>query len=560
MISSTDLKLKLQELINNKKFTEAISLMEQNFPIADRPAGIFNLLGFSKLSENKTTENLLSAISDFKSAYEKDGDGKIGLESLANLINSIIELYDLDKSLVDFDEVIDLYSKLKNNNFLEDYQLNNSMKRLYTRLNDSKRIIVHLEKMVNNKDSRLRDYCSINYFRMFNNDCSQEDFFYHLKNFNEKVPKYNNDNLLSFPKIKNEKIKIGFLSADIRNSHSVTFFLKSILKDYNKNKFEIYLILNQNFTDDTTKVFSNLVYKTINIHNLDDIIAINTIRKYNLNLVFDLMGLTSESKVEIIKNRIAHNQVSWLGYCNTTGLDNMDYLITDRNLIKKEEEKYYSEKIIYLPNIWNCHSGINYLRKKINSPTSSNNHITFGCFNNFMKINDNVIQTWSKILKLSKNSKLLLKSSMEKDNNRRIKKKFAEYGISDSIIFHEHDKNFQDHLKLYEKVDVALDTFPYNGVTTSFEALFMGVPVLTMAGYNFNSRCGASINKNLKLDYLISKDQEDYINKAVELSNDIKKLNDLRNFIFENVIDSSLFDNVSFSKSFFNMVEEINHS
>ena len=113
---------------------------------------------------------------------------------------------------------------------------------------------------------------------------------------------------------------------------------------------------------------------------------------------------------------------------------------------------------------------------------------------------------------------------------------------------------------MYEKVDIALDTFPYNGVTTSFEALFMGVPVLTMAGYNFNSRCGESINKNLKLDYLISKDQEDYINKAVELSNDIKKLNDLRNFIFENVIDSSLFDNVSFSKSFFNMVEEINHS
>ena len=113
---------------------------------------------------------------------------------------------------------------------------------------------------------------------------------------------------------------------------------------------------------------------------------------------------------------------------------------------------------------------------------------------------------------------------------------------------------------MYEKVDVALDTFPYNGVTTSFEALFMGVPVLTMDGYNFNSRCGASINKNLKLDYLISKDQEDYINKAVELSNDIKKLNELRNFIFENVIDSSLFDKVSFSKSFFNMVEEINHS
>ena len=125
------------------------------------------------------------------------------------------------------------------------------------------------------------------------------------------------------------------------------------------------------------------------------------------------------------------------------------------------------------------------------------------------------------------------------------------------MIFHKPIEDKKDHLNLYKKIDIALDTFPYNGVTTSFEAIWMGVPVLTMAGYNFNSRCGESINKNLNLEYLIAKDEEEYISKAINLSNNPKKIFELRKFIYVEALKSPLFDQKRFAKSFFKVLEEI---
>ena len=127
----------------------------------------------------------------------------------------------------------------------------------------------------------------------------------------------------------------------------------------------------------------------------------------------------------------------------------------------------------------------------------------------------------------------------------------------DSVIFHKSFDNKKDHLNLYKKIDIALDTFPYNGVTTSFEAIWMGVPVLTMAGYNFNSRCGESINKNLNMEQLIAKDEDDYVSKAVNLSNDKEKYINLRKSIFQNAIKSPLFNKKKFTENFFNSLKEI---
>ena len=115
----------------------------------------------------------------------------------------------------------------------------------------------------------------------------------------------------------------------------------------------------------------------------------------------------------------------------------------------------------------------------------------------------------------------------------------------------------EDHLNLYKEIDIALDTFPYNGVTTSFEAIWMGVPVLTMTGYNFNSRCGESINKNLNMEYLIAKNEKEYVSKALELSSNLDKYLVLRKEIFNNSENSPLFNTQSFSKSFFEALEGI---
>ena len=150
-----------------------------------------------------------------------------------------------------------------------------------------------------------------------------------------------------------------------------------------------------------------------------------------------------------------------------------------------------------------------------------------------------------------------MKTSKRQHAQDRIKELFKKNEVLDSIRFSEREEVFENHLNAYNEIDIALDTFPYNGVTTSFEAIWMGVPVITMAGYNFNSRCGESINKNLGLDQLIAKDENDYVQKIINLSDNHDEYTNLRKFVFTNALKSPLFDNQDYSKNFFEALEQI---
>ena len=162
-----------------------------------------------------------------------------------------------------------------------------------------------------------------------------------------------------------------------------------------------------------------------------------------------------------------------------------------------------------------------------------------------------------KILKKVNNSKLLLKTSSKRLATKRLKELFKKKDVLESVKFIDRAEKFKDHLDNYNLIDIALDTFPYNGVTTSFEAIWMGVPVLTMAGYNFNSRCGVSINKNLNMEQLIAKDEDDYVSKAVSLSSERDKFINLRKSLFKDAIKSPLFDGNKFSENFFKLLKEV---
>ena len=235
----------------------------------------------------------------------------------------------------------------------------------------------------------------------------------------------------------------------------------------------------------------------------------------------------------------------------------MDYIISDPNLIHKDEEKFYSEKVIYLPNIWNTHCGFDFERKENPPPFVNNKYFTFGSFNNFDKINPEVVSIWSKILKKVNNSKLLLKTSSKRLATKRLEELFKKEDVLESVKFIDRAEKFNDHLDNYNLIDIALDTFPYNGVTTSFEAIWMGVPVLTMSGYNFNSRCGESINKNLNMEQLIAKDEDDYIQKIVNLTKNTDEYINLRKSVFLDALKSPLFNTEDYSKSFFESLRKI---
>ena len=346
---------------------------------------------------------------------------------------------------------------------------------------------------------------------------------------------------------------MGFVGDDFNDQHSISYFLKNTFKYLDKNIFKIFLfcfnrVNNENLIRDE---LTNFVDEVVDINNFSNQEAVNIIQQNKVNILFDVMGFTSGNRIQIFNSRIAPIQISWLATCNTVGLKNIDYLIADKNVISEDEENWYPEKIIKMPDIWNVHSGMDFDRKFNKSPVIKNDFFTFGSFNNFHKISDEVIETWSKILQKNDRAKLVLKSSSF-CNNETLKEKFKKFGVDQRVeILSKKNYPFKkDHLEVYNNIDLALDTFPYNGVTTTFEALWMGVPVLVLKGFNFNSKCGYSIMKNGNLDELIANNFEEYIELAVTLSENKEKFLEIRKKIFENILLTSLFDSKKFSKNF----------
>ena len=552
--------LKLSNLFKEKKYDELIIFIQNSFP--KKSAQILNLLGVARLFNNRDKNSLILALSDFKQAYLKEKKTNFGLEALINFINTAADLYALQSPLQDtkYDSSIflnqtnDLFEEAKIN-FGYNEKLVSSIIRVYKHQANLNKTLFYLEKQFEKSELNQSGFASWIFFNNYKKNWTQLDFLKYSKLFSDKIENFNSSNLVELNRKKNSKIRIGFLSSEILGKHSITYFLETIFKDYNKDKFEIYLYLDNAIEDENTNEFKILVKKFINVSSLEDIEAFNLIRSDNIDIMFDITGVTLSNRVSLFKNRMAPKQISWLGYCNTSGLENMDYLIADKNLIYDEEKNYYSEKIIYMPNIWNCHSGLNSIRSFSDPPCLKEKNITFGSFNNFNKINDQVISVWSQILLKVKNSKLILKSSLKMDKSF-LKKEFEKYGVIDSIKFLEKRK-LESHYNLYKNIDIALDTFPYNGVTTTFEALAMGVPVITMKGYNFNSRCGESIIKNLGVEELIANNEDDYILKAQKIANDKDKLLELRKNIFKISHETPLFDTKQFSQDFFDILEKI---
>ena len=545
----------IKKLFTEKKYKDLIEIVDSKVPDNQKNSSLLNVLGACRLLVGKNNKESLSlAIKDFRRAYLMENNTNNSRQAFINFINTSISLNNYENSFRYFTEAVDYFEKNKDE-LQKHHNIVLAIIRVYKKLIDTKKIKYYFFYLIQNNFINSFVITNYIYINCLFNEWSQENFFEYGKMLNNSLPKYQEDKLIPIKIIKKQKIRIGFISADIKKKHSVTYFLKSIFENYNQSKYEIYLYLNfnQSEEDETTNFFKKFA-TTKYISALDDIQTIRLIREDSLDIVIDLMGITSKSRLSLIKNRVANIQILWCGYCNTTGVENMDYIIADPNLIFENEKNLYSEKIIFLPDIWNSHGGINMTREFNVCPIEVNQSVTFGSFNSFRKLNDNVIKTWSAILKKIPNSKLILKSSSNLID-QKILKKFEEENVINSIHLETYKKNFEDHINLYKKIDIALDTFPYNGVTTSFEALWMNVPVITMKGYNFNSRCGESINKNAGIENLIAFNEENYIQKACELSQNVEELIKIRKNIFNNIINTSLFNSKKFSYNFFNSLK-----
>ena len=379
----------------------------------------------------------------------------------------------------------------------------------------------------------------------------QKKFTNLFNNFDAK--KLTNSNL------DKKKIKVGFLSPDFNKSHSISYFIINLIKDLKKTKFETVALslLKINQHDETTENFKEFFDHWINLGGKSDQEIVNTIQNSKIDILIDLSGLWSANRANIFNTRMCPLQINWLGFNNASGFKEIDFLLADTNTTQNEE-KDYGTKIYKLPKIWNAHCGFEHNRIYNELPFKRNGYLTFGSLNNFMKINDEVLNTWIKILKKIKKSKFILKSSLFICEDV-LRKKFVEEGLIDSVeILKKTNKNdFLSHINTYDKIDLCLDTFPFNGVTTTFEALWKNVPVITKTGYNFNSRCGESILKNANIENFIASNVDDYVEKAVFYSKNINELEKVRKQLFDGVLKTPLFNTKEFSKNFCNAIDDM---
>tara|TARA_B100000963_G_scaffold294241_1_gene264835 strand:+ start:1494 stop:3038 length:1545 start_codon:yes stop_codon:yes gene_type:complete len=393
---------------------------------------------------------------------------------------------------------------------------------------------------------------------MYMNKWKQEDYKNFSLKFKNLFPFYKTKDINTI-NFKKKKIRVGFISPDFHSSHSITYFLTKLISDFRESKFETIALslVSKIRHDNTTKFLKGLFSQWVDLDQISNQDIVSKIQNHDIDILIDLSGLTAGNKIEIFNTRICPIQISWLGFNNTIGLKCLDYLIGDKILVS-DDEKNYNEKIIKLPKIWNAHCGFDFERKFNDLPKEKNGFLTFGSFNNFMKVNDEQISSWIEILKSVPNSKIILKSSLYVCENT-IRKKFEENDLIESLEIRKKTKKsgFFEHIQMYKEIDIALDTFPWTGVTTTFEALWMNVPVLTRKGFNFNSRCGESILKNANLIDFIAEDKADYVNKAIYYSKNIEELKDKRFYLYENILNTPLFDSKNFSSSFIKKLEEI---
>ena len=327
-----------------------------------------------------------------------------------------------------------------------------------------------------------------------------------------------------------KKLNIGYVSPDFRK-HPVGFFIHPILKHHDKASFHIFCYSNTQQIDGMTNEIKKLVYKWTDIRALSNDAICHAIHKDRIHILVDLSGHTTNNCLGVFGMKPAPVQVSYLGYPGTTGISQIDYRITDQWADPQGNDKYYTEKLIRMPHCFLCYHPDPQSPSIANLPAQKNGWISFGSFNRMPKLNDHILDIWAQILKRLKKSRLFLKTKAFNDVEiqKRIKTFFYKRGVEENqLILLAHLPSREQHLSLYNQMDIALDTFPYHGTTTTCEALWMGVPVITLEGEAHVSRASVSILQSIGLQDFIAKNPDEYIEKAIQMGKNFNFLSQLR--------------------------------
>ncbi len=347
------------------------------------------------------------------------------------------------------------------------------------------------------------------------------------------------------------KLRVGVVSADL-HSHPVGYFLESLLAQLDSARIELIAYTNNPINDDLTARIKPYFSAWKSVFALNDQAAAQLIHEDGIHVLLDLSGHTAHNRLPLFAWKPAPVQVTWLGYFASTGVAGMDYLLADATGVPESQRANFSEQIWYLPDTRLCFTPPDTDLPVAALPGLTNGFVTFGCLQNLAKINDDVLITWGRILAALPHARLRLASKQLNDPTvvAQLQQRLQQYGISPARVSMHGPVSRAAYLAAYAEVDVLLDTFPFPGGTTTCEALWMGVPTLTLAGETLLARQGASLLTAAGLQDWIAASEEAYVAKAVHFAGDLPKLATLRANLREQVRISPLFDAPRFAKHF----------
>ena len=348
-------------------------------------------------------------------------------------------------------------------------------------------------------------------------------------------------------KTADRRLRIGYVSAEF-NCHVASFYFLPLLTAHDREKFEMFCYANIEKADEITDIMRERCENWRDIYSLSDEEVAEQIRRDRIDILVDLTMHMGNGRLPVFAFKPAPVQVCWLGYPGTTGLAAMDYRLTDPYLDPPgQHDEFYSEKSIRLPETFWCFEARSTTSHVNALPAASNGFITFGCLNNIRKVNPSVLELWAKVMLAVKNSRLLMLAPMGKPRELILDKMKSNGVARDRIEFVDRQPRMA-YLDTYNRIDFGLDTFPYNGHTTTLDSLWMGVPVLTLVGKTIVARAGLSLLTNVGLTEFIAHSPEEFVRKASEISTDLSRLSTVRAGLRNKITNSSLMDTTRFAR------------
>ncbi len=403
----------------------------------------------------------------------------------------------------------------------------------------------------------LHAHSSLLFTMSYEPDCRREDYVARARAFGQCVARLATP-YDAWPALGGEalmapqKLRLGFVSGDLRE-HPVGHFLSNVLRHLDPSDFELFAYSAINVEDALTTALRQRFQHWRSIAGLNDAAAAKAIHEDGLHVLIDLSGHTGNHRLPVFAWRPAPVQVTWLGYFASTGLREIDYIIVDRVSAPPEFDGDFTERPFALPESRLCYEPPTLLDVEVGElPASRQRFITFSCFQNFSKINDEVLRVWGRIFERLPEARLVFRFMQGHDPvvRRTLFERLAGVGIDDERCEIHGSTDRPAYLAGYRDIDIALDTFPFNGGTTTCDALWMGVPTVTLTGDTMISRQGASMMSCVDLADWVARTPDEYVEIAVAKAKDVEALQLLRQGLRDRASVSALFDGRRFAEHF----------